>query len=81
MEAAEIAGKHVWLMESIVGGEHVTHARPRRQEDLRSDIELLVNSGYKRIWVTPKIPFIVPMLASLVLTTVIGNLLFLMFPI
>lgn len=80
MDATEIAGKHVWLMESIVDGRHVTHARPRKQEDLRSDIELLVNSGYKRIWVTPKIPFIVPMLAGLVLTTVVGNLLFLMFP-
>lgn len=81
LDTAEIANKHVWLMESIMDGKLVTHARPRRQEDLKADIELLASSGYKRVWVTPKIPFIVPMLVSLILTTVVGNVLLLIFPI
>lgn len=81
LDTAEIANKHVWLMESIMDGKLVTHVRPRKQEDQKADIELLASSGYKRVWVTPKIPFIVPMLVSLILTTVVGNVLLLIFPI
>ena len=81
LDTAEIAKKHVWLMESIMDGKLVTHVRPRKQEDQKADIELLASSGYKRVWVTPKIPFIVPMLVSLILTTVVGNILLLIFPI
>lgn len=81
LDTAEIANKHVWLMESIMDGKLVTHVRPRKQEDQKADIELLASSGYKRVWVTPKIPFIVPMLVSLILTTVVGNILLLIFPI
>jgi len=81
LDTAEIANKHVWLMESIMDGKLVTHVRPRKQEDQKADIELLASFGYKRVWVTPKIPFIVPMLVSLILTTVVGNILLLIFPI
>jgi len=81
LDTAEIANKHVWLMESIMDGKLVTHVRPRKQEDQKADIELLASSGYKRVWVTPKIPFIVPMLVGLILTTVVGNILLLIFPI
>jgi len=81
LDTAEIANKHVWLMESIMDGKLVTHVKPRKQEDQKADIDLLASSGYKRVWVTPKIPFIVPMLVSLILTTVVGNILLLIFPI
>jgi len=81
LDTAEIANKHVWLMESVMDGKLVTHVKPRKQEDQKADIELLASSGYKRVWVTPKIPFIVPMLVSLILTTVVGNILLLIFPI
>lgn len=81
LDTADIANKHVWLMESIMDGKLVTHARPRRHEDQKADIELLASSGLKRVWVTPKIPFIVPMFVSLILTAVVGNVLLLIFPI
>jgi preflagellin peptidase FlaK len=81
LDTDEITNKHVWLMESIMDGKLVTHVKPRKQEDQKADIELLASSGYKRVWVTPKIPFIVPMLVSLILTTVVGNILLLIFPI
>jgi preflagellin peptidase FlaK len=81
LDTAEIANKHVWLMESIMDGKLVTHVRPRKQEDQKADIEFLASSGYKRVWVTPKIPFILPMLVSLILTTVVGNILLFIFPI
>lgn len=81
LDTTEIANKHVWLMESITDGKLVTHARPRRQENQKADIELLASSGHKRVWVTPKIPFIVPMFVSLILTAVVGNVLLFIFPI
>ncbi|MBU0623458.1 MAG: hypothetical protein KJ672_01285 [Candidatus Thermoplasmatota archaeon] len=81
LDTTEIANKHVWLMESVTDGKLVTHARPRRQENQKADIELLASSGHKRVWVTPKIPFIVPMFVSLILTAVVGNVLLFIFPI
>ncbi len=77
-EHSQLKGKHVWLMERMEGGEHVIYARPKRDEDLDKEVDLLVKSGRTRLWITPKIPFIVPMLASLVFSAVIGNLIFLL---
>jgi preflagellin peptidase FlaK len=75
---SQLKGKHVWLMERMEAGEHIVYTRPRREEDLDKEIDLLVASGHTRLWITPKIPFIVPMLASLVFSAVIGNLIFLL---
>lgn len=80
MESAEIARSHVWLMERIQDGRHVTSTRTRRDEDLGKEVKALSEAGYKRIWVTPKIPFIVPMTASIILSAVIGNWLLCLFP-
>lgn len=79
MEGAEIGKSHVWLMERIQDGKHITSTRTRRDEDLGKDVDALSKAGYKRIWVTPKIPFIVPMTASIILSAVIGNWLFYLF--
>ena len=75
MDADEIRGKHVWLMEHIVDGNHVRHTKPRRKEELESEVEQLVAAGHGRLWITPKVPFIIPIFASLVFTTIVGNIL------
>ena len=72
-------GKHVWLMERIEGGKHVFYSRPRSEEDLRKELGSLREHGITRVWITPKIPFIVPMLAGLIVTVLTGNILFLLF--
>jgi len=79
IDASSIKGRHVWLMERIEGGTHKTYTRPKAEENLVKEVELLVASGYKRIWVTPKVPFIIPMLAALIFSAVVGNILFLLF--
>lgn len=81
MAVEKAAKSHVWLMERIENGRHVVYTRPRRQEDLGKELGLLKSAGFDRVWVTPKIPFMVPMLASLVLSAVVGNFLILLFPI
>jgi preflagellin peptidase FlaK len=79
MNAADLKGRHVWLMERIEDGKHRTYARPRTGEDIEKEVRLLVEAGHKRIWVTPKVPFIIPMLVGLVFSTIVGNILLLLF--
>lgn len=79
LNAPSIKGRHVWLMERIVEGKHMTYTRPKRDENLDKEVELLVAHGQKKIWVTPKIPFIIPILAALIFCTVVGNVLLLLF--
>ena len=81
MDAENIKGRHVWLMERIEGGRHKTYTRPEPDEDLEKEVGLLAGAGFKRIWVTPKIPFIIPMLAALVFSAVLGNILLVFFQI
>jgi len=79
MNAADLKGRHVWLMERIEDGKHRTYTRPRAGEDIEKEVRLLAEAGHKRIWVTPKVPFIIPMLAGLVFSTIVGNILLLLF--
>ncbi len=78
METSRLKGKHVWLMERIENGTHSIYSRPRSEEDLEREVALLNQAGLTKVWITPKIPFIVPMLASLIFSAVVGNLLFLL---
>ncbi len=81
VDVDKVTSGHVWLMERIDKGEHIIYTRPRRNEDLVKEVDLLKGAGVTRVWVTPKIPFMVPMLASLVLSAVVGNFLLLLFPL
>jgi preflagellin peptidase FlaK len=75
LDVNSLVGRHVWLMESVEEGVHRMHMRPIRAESLEDEATKLKEAGHSRVWVTPKIPFIIPMTASLVLTSVIGNIL------
>lgn len=79
MEGVEAVRKHVWLMERVEDGKRVLYARPKMEEDLPKEIGALNAHGHAEVWVTPKIPFIVPIFVSLVLTALIGNPFFLLF--
>ncbi len=81
MDVEKVRNGHFWLMERVERGRHVTYTRPKRDEDLPKELDLLKGAGISRVWVTPKIPFMVPMLASLIFSAVVGNILFLFFPI
>lgn len=77
MGVGEAKGKFVWLMERVENGKVVKHARVRGDEDLNEELRRLETAGRKRVWVTPKIPFIIPMFLGLLFCSVIGNLLLL----
>jgi len=67
--------KFVWPMERLENGELVRSVAPKRDLDWDKEIEKLKKLD-KKIWVTPKIPFILPLLAGFALTFFLGNLFF-----
>ncbi|MCD6370188.1 MAG: peptidase A24 [Thermoplasmata archaeon] len=69
----EVQYHHVWLMERIVDGEHVLYLSPR--EHTQEDIEKLKKIGQNKVWVQPKIPFIVFITAGLFAAYLLGNFL------
>jgi preflagellin peptidase FlaK len=75
----EVEKRFVWLMERVEDGEVVTYLFPKRgmdKKDLRRQLKALRKAGLKRVWVTPKIPFMVPMFFGFFISFVIGNLIF-----
>ncbi len=67
----EVDKQHVWLMERVVNGEHVLYVHPH--EHKKEDLEALKKIGRDRVWVQPKIPFIIYITAGLILAYLIGN--------
>jgi len=71
--------RFVWLMEKVEDGEVVTYLFPKKRtekKDLKKDIKALRKAGLKKVWVTPKIPFMVPMFFGFLLSFLVGNLIF-----
>ena len=81
MDADTARSKFVWLMERIEDGKLVRYTRPKRNEDLESELDRLSKAGHKRVWITPKIPFIIPISISLIFSVIVGNLLLLIVPL
>lgn len=79
MDGESAKDRHVWLMERIEDGERVFYSRPKMKEDLGKEIGMLKQEGHSKVWVTPKIPFIIPISVSVILTAFIGNPFFMLF--
>ena len=79
MDIHDIPKSFVWPMEKIIDGEHVLVLKPRRSDDVKAELAALKEQGLTRIWVNPKIPFIIPMLLGIIFSVVIGNLMVLFF--
>jgi preflagellin peptidase FlaK len=65
--------KHVWLMEKAENDEVRVFLFPRRGGDIQKEIEALKRLGREKAWVTPQLPFMVPMLLGLIASFFIGN--------
>jgi len=77
MPLKDVPKKFVWLMEKVVDGKNVTVLFPKRSDDkrLKKDLKALKEAGVKMPWVTPKLPFMVPMFVGYLLAFVVGNLI------
>ena len=55
--------RFVWPLEKIVDGKRKFSYMPK-EFDAESDLEIFEKNGIMDIWVTPKIPFMIPLLAG-----------------
>ncbi|MGI5964290.1 MAG: A24 family peptidase C-terminal domain-containing protein [Candidatus Methanomethylophilaceae archaeon] len=74
MDLDEAEKSHVWPMHDVENGELVKIPVPEETEEIYARLR---EHGEKEIWVTPMIPFILPILAATVFVALIGNPLFL----
>jgi preflagellin peptidase FlaK len=72
MDITEVEKKFVWPMERIVDGERVLVLFPKKNDE--DSLKKLKDEGVLRIWVTPKIPFIVFLTAGFIISVFLGNL-------
>ena len=76
MDVAEARKKFVWPMERLAEGKIRFVYFPRDEDNDAQIYDELEASGVKRIWVTPKIPFLIPITASIVFSVIVGNIIF-----
>ena len=67
--------KFVWPLEKIKDGKRKFAYMPK-DFDIEDELKEFENLGIKEIWVTPKIPFMIPLLAGFIVSFIIGDILF-----
>ena len=67
--------KFVWPLERIVDGKRKFFYMPK-EFDAEKEFEAFEKQGINSIWVTPKIPFMIPLLAGFICSFVFGDILF-----
>lgn len=75
MDTETAKKKFVWPLEKVDGGKKRLVLVPE-DFDCTEHIEELEKLGFKRIWVTPKVPFMVPLLAGLIISFTYGDIVF-----
>lgn len=67
---------HSWLMERVdAQGERVLVLFPSHRRDEAAEAAKLRAAGADRVWVQPKVPFLVPLLFGFLLAFLVGNLM------
>lgn len=69
MQASDIPGSYVWPMETIEDGRRTKSMLPQRDVDPAA-------FGDEQIWVTPKVPFLIPLTAGYAISFVLGDILY-----
>jgi archaeal preflagellin peptidase FlaK len=71
--------KFVWPMQRVESGVLRFVYFPKEDEESDRILQDLANFGAKRIWVTPKVPFLIFITAGLVMSALVGNLVLALF--
>jgi preflagellin peptidase FlaK len=64
----------VWPLERIKDGKRKFYYMPK-EFDTNKELKLFEKEGIKEIWVTPKVPFMIPILAGFILSILLGDIL------
>jgi archaeal preflagellin peptidase FlaK len=73
----DIKRKFVWPMQRVEESLVIFRYFPKEDEDYDQVLEQLANAGEKAIWVTPKLPFLLFITASVLISAIVGNLVLL----
>jgi len=74
MNVSKAKEKFVWPLEKIVDGKRRFAYMPK-EFDVEDELQEFENLGIKEIWVTPKIPFMIPLLAGFICSFILGDIL------
>jgi archaeal preflagellin peptidase FlaK len=75
MQIKDAREKFVWPLEKIVDGKTKFSYMPK-DFDAAEEYDEFEKEGIKDIWVTPKIPFMIPLLGGFIFTFVFGDMMF-----
>ena len=75
MSVAKAKEKFVWPLEKLKDGKRKFMYMPK-DFDTEKELEEFERLGIKEIWVTPKIPFMIPLLAGFIASFILGDILF-----
>ena len=75
MELSAARESKVWPIEDIKEGKRVSIGVPE-DEKINEIYERMEAAGYDEVWVTPMIPFLIPITFAVIFLVVIGNPLF-----
>ena len=71
MKIEEVQHKFVWPMEQVIDGKIKFKIRPSDADNI--DLGQFRAIGKTSIWVTPKIPLIIPITIGYLLSAIVGN--------
>ena len=77
MTVSEARKKFVWPLEYVVEGGRKLTLFPKTMDSYEEVYDALEKSGADTIWVTPKMPFLIPITISILFSSVVGNIIFL----
>jgi preflagellin peptidase FlaK len=64
----------VWPLEKIKDGKRKISYMPK-DFNIEGELKLFEKEGIREIWITPKIPFMIPLLASFFVSFIFGDIL------
>lgn len=67
--------KFVWPLEKLVDGKRKFAYMPKNF-DVEDELKEFEKNGINEIWVTPKVPFMIPLLAGFICTFIFGDILY-----
>lgn len=78
MPLSQARKRHVWIVERVGPGgkvEQILWASRLTKKEQAAHAAQLARRGVRRVWTTPKIPFMIPLLAGFVAAFVAGDVL------
>lgn len=75
MSVKKAREKFVWPLEKIVDGKSKFVYMPK-DFDVDNEFDEFEKQGIKEIWVTPKIPFMIPLLGGFIVAFIFGDILY-----